>query len=62
VRSFEKLESLDAEKIKAELNKCTSQGEYESKKQDYLRKANEISSGLQVRTGYSSSMFGVCCI
>ncbi|CAH1767622.1 12765_t:CDS:2, partial [Entrophospora sp. SA101] len=59
---FEKLESLDGEKIKAELNKCTSQGEYESKKADYIRKANEISSGLRARTGHSSSMFGVCII
>lgn len=56
------MESLDGEKIKAELNKCTSQSEYESKKADYIRKANEISSGLQARTGYSSSMFGICII
>jgi hypothetical protein len=56
------LESLDSQAIIAELNKTTSQQEYDSKKQDYLRKANEIESGLQMRTGYSSSMFGICII
>ena len=61
-RGFEKLESLEAQKIIAELNKCTSQSEYESKKQNYLRKVNELEGGLQVRTGYSSAMFGICII
>jgi hypothetical protein len=57
-----KLESLDSESINNELNKCLSQSEHDSKKQNYIRKANEVSSQLQVRTGYSSSMFGICCI
>ena len=47
-RGFEKLESLDSSKILTELNKCTSSGEYEAKKQNYTRKIDELNSGLQV--------------
>ena len=61
-RGFEKLESLKNEGITQELTKSTNKGEFDSKKSTLLMKLNELTSGLQVRTGYSSSMFGICII
>lgn len=61
-RGFEKLDSLNQSTIMTELTSSTTSGEFESKKQNFLRKLSELSSGLQVRTGYSSSMFGICII
>ncbi|RHZ36570.1 hypothetical protein [endosymbiont GvMRE of Glomus versiforme] len=61
-RGFDKLQSLDSKKIIEELNKCTSQQEYETKKRDYTRKVDEISNNLHPRTGASSAMFGICII
>jgi hypothetical protein len=56
------LESLDGQKINETLIKTTSKGEFDSKKSTLMQKINELTGDLQVRTGYSSSMFGVCII
>ena len=61
-RGFEKLDSLNDNAIMNELTSSTTKEEFESKKQNYLRKLSELDSGMRVRTGYSSSMFGICII
>lgn len=61
-KGFEKMESLDGKQITDELTNTANKGEFDFKKSTLLQKINEISSGLQARTGYSSSMFGVCII
>lgn len=58
--AFNKIDSLG--EIKKELLACASKGEFDSKKQNFLRKVQEAESGLQVQTGSSSYIFGVCCI
>ncbi|CAI2185606.1 5223_t:CDS:2 [Funneliformis geosporum] len=49
-RGFEKLESLDGEKITDELTKTTSKSEFDTKKSILLQKINEITGDLQART------------
>jgi hypothetical protein len=61
-REFTKMESLDDKTIAEEFKNCTKKSEFDFKKNDLTRKLNELNSGLHIRTGYSSSMFGVCCI
>ena len=58
--SFNKINSL--KEIKEELQKCTSKNEYDIKKSNYIRKCDEILSGLQMKTGSASSMFWICII
>ncbi|CAJ0761825.1 3249_t:CDS:2 [Entrophospora sp. SA101] len=53
-RGFEKFESLNGEKITEELTKTLSKQDFDFKKSILLQKINEISSGLQARTGYST--------
>jgi len=57
-----KTESLNGKAITETLTKCTNKQEFESNKSTLLRKADEVLSQLKIRTGYSSSMFGICCI
>jgi hypothetical protein len=61
-RGFQKLESLNNKTIADEMQKCTTEQEFNFKKSDLARRINEISSQLHIRTGASSSVFGVCCI
>ncbi|RHZ36041.1 hypothetical protein [endosymbiont GvMRE of Glomus versiforme] len=61
-RGFDKLESLDSKKITDALTNTTSEQEFNTQKSILLQKINEIESGLQVRTGASSAMFGICII
>ena len=59
-KAFNKMESL--REIKDELKKCTNKSEYNAKKANYIRKCEELISGLQAKTSSSSSMFGICII
>lgn len=58
--SFNKIDSLG--NIKKELLDTTSKQEFEAKKENFLRKVQEAESGLKIRTGSASSMFGICII
>ena len=58
--SFAKIERL--KEIRDILTKCLSEKDFNTKKQNFIRKCNESTSGLRPRTGYSSSMFGICII
>lgn len=58
--AFRKIASLkDASK---ELKECTSKEEFDAKKWEISQRAREAADGLQIRTGYASSMFGICII
>ena len=59
-QGFSKLEELKV--VEKELQKCTSEQEFNATKSRLARQAEEIERGLQVRTGAASSMFGICII
>ena len=61
-REFTKMESLDDKAIAEEFKSCTKKSEFDFKKSDLNRRLNELGSGLHIRTGPSSSMFGICII
>ena len=59
-RSFSKIDEL--KNTEKELSGCASKQEFTATKSRLIRQAEEIIEGLQVKTGNSSSMFGICCI
>jgi len=61
-RGMADLQSLNNQTIANEVKSCTTKQEFDFKKNDLNRRINELNSKLHVKTGYSSSMFGVCCI
>ena len=58
--AFNKIDSLG--EIKKELQNCSSKEEYDAKKENFIRKAEEAETGLQIKTRKSSSMFGICIV
>ncbi|RHZ35673.1 hypothetical protein [endosymbiont GvMRE of Glomus versiforme] len=58
LNSLNEMESL--REIKAELEKCTNNQEYEAKKTNYIRKCEKSINNLQ--TTSTTSMFGICIV
>ncbi|RHZ37050.1 hypothetical protein [endosymbiont GvMRE of Glomus versiforme] len=59
-RGFANIESLG--NIKDVLKQCTSEVEFNSKKNDFVRRCEEAINGLRPHIGAHSSMFGICII
>ena len=59
-KGFGKLDDL--KKVEQELQRCTSEREFNSTKSRLIRQAEELENGLQAKTSATSSMFWICII